>query len=208
MSMCDATSDISATAKAAWRTRMRAARAALDRPGLSLAAQQHVLRDPAWGGARVVALYMALPDEMDTTLLWHMARLSGKQAWLPRCVPAEGADSARSGRMEFALCGNPAQLCSGPFGISEPDPALCPALPDDMPPDLMIVPGLAFDRQGYRLGYGGGYYDRLLARPAWSGVRLIGLTANALVLDALPHDPWDRPVNALATEEGVTWLCN
>ena len=64
MSMCDATSDISVSGKAELRARMRAIRAALDRPALSLAAQRHILGDPTWSSARIVALYTALPEEL------------------------------------------------------------------------------------------------------------------------------------------------
>lgn len=189
--------------KAELRRRLRAARAALPVAEFSLAAQRHILADPAWAAARIVALYMPLPEEMDTALLWHVARLQGKQAWFPRC---EGKPGEEGASMEFALCPSPAMLRPGPFGISEPDATLCPGLPEDLAPDLVIVPGLAFDRQGFRLGYGGGYYDRCLARPAWAKVRLLGLTASALILDKLPHDAWDRPVHGLATEQGITWL--
>jgi 5-formyltetrahydrofolate cyclo-ligase len=183
------------------RRDLRAARAALPRAALSLAAQRHILGDPAWEGARVVALYMPMPEEMDTALLWHAAARRSKQTWLPRCLntPQAGAD------LEFALCPSPSRLRPGAFGILEPDES-CPGLPEDAAPDLMIVPGLAFDRQGFRLGYGGGYYDRCLARPSWAGARLLGLAASALILDKLPHDAWDRPVHGLATEQGITWL--
>ncbi len=68
--------------------------------------------------------------------------------------------------------------------------------------DAVVVPGLAFDREGYRLGYGGGYYDRFLARiPA--GVLSVGLVPQALLAESLPREPWDVPVRYLATEKGV-----
>jgi len=126
--------------KEALRRSLRAARAALPRDDLSHAAQSHILADPAWKTARVVALYMPLPEEMDTALLWSAAALEGKQVWLPRCLsaPQAGAD------LEFAPCPSRSRLRPGPFGILEPDDA-CPGLPEDMAPDLMIVPGLAFE---------------------------------------------------------------
>jgi 5-formyltetrahydrofolate cyclo-ligase len=187
------------------RRRLRGERARLPRQAVSLAAQRHILQADVWRGAKIVALYMALPDEVDTALLWHMARLEGRQVWLPRCLEREGERE-----MEFALCPGPHMLRPGAFGIPEPDGALCPAVPDDMAPDLLILPGLAFDRRGFRLGRGGGHYDRFLAAPArkrlWSGTCLLGLTATALVLAQLPVDAWDVPVRALATEEGILWL--
>ncbi|WP_456414652.1 5-formyltetrahydrofolate cyclo-ligase [Oceanithermus profundus] len=78
-------------------------------------------------------------------------------------------------------------------GAPEVDPATL---------DAVVVPGLAFDRAGGRLGYGAGYYDRFLATLPPRVLR-IGLVPEALVLEALPRDPWDVPVDFLATERGV-----
>jgi len=68
--------------------------------------------------------------------------------------------------------------------------------------EAVVVPGLAFDRAGYRLGYGGGYYDRFLAELP-PDVFTIGLVPEELVVDRLPRDEWDVPVGWLATERGV-----
>jgi len=68
--------------------------------------------------------------------------------------------------------------------------------------DAVIVPGLAFDRSGYRLGYGGGYYDRFLAELPL-GVFVIGYAPEDLMVDRLPRDAWDVPVAWLASENGV-----
>ena len=197
--------NFSGLTKGALRPLLREQRVALVTGEVSLAAQRHILADPAWASARIVALYVPLPGEMDTTLLQHMARLAQKQLWLPRCLQ----DAGTAGRMEFAAA-QTAHLRPGPFGIMEPDPALCPAVPDDMTPDLLIVPAIAYDREGYRLGYGGGYYDRYLERLrgtlARAATRLLGLAPDALIVEHLPRDPWDFPVHGLSTEKGITWL--
>jgi 5-formyltetrahydrofolate cyclo-ligase len=65
---------------------------------------------------------------------------------------------------------------------------------------------VACDRRGVRLGYGGGFYDRLLAQPEWANKPTIGIVFNFSVLDYLDADPWDRPMQAICTENGFTEL--
>ncbi len=85
-------------------------------------------------------------------------------------------------------------------GPDSPDPAGPPA------PDLIIAPGLAFDRNGIRLGMGGGYYDRLLALPRHAASRRIGLAFAFQFVDSLPREAWDMPVHAVCTEKGLVWI--
>jgi 5-formyltetrahydrofolate cyclo-ligase len=80
----------------------------------------------------------------------------------------------------------------------EPAPHLPTVNPGTI--DLALVPGLAFDRHGWRLGYGGGFFDRFLSQ--FSGVNL-GITFDALLLDSLPHDTYDIPLNYVVTEKGL-----
>ncbi|WP_353119111.1 5-formyltetrahydrofolate cyclo-ligase [Nitratidesulfovibrio sp.] len=125
-------------------------------------------------------------------------------------VPTANCDN----EMCLAPCACAADLKPGRYGIAEPDPTRCPAI--DMnaepghasafAPDLAIIPGVAFDRQGNRLGHGAGYYDRFLAHPAMARTALVGLAYAFQIVPALPVAPWDRPVHALCTEEGLTWL--
>jgi 5-formyltetrahydrofolate cyclo-ligase len=69
--------------------------------------------------------------------------------------------------------------------------------------DLILVPSVACDRLGYRLGYGGGFYDRLLTNSAWSTKKTIGITFDFACLPRLPIDAWDRPLTAVCTEAGL-----
>ena len=165
------------------------------------AAQERVLACQAWQEARSVGLYMPIRGELSTARLREAAWREGRRCLLPRCLP--GGAEAR-GQMDFHDCPGEDALLSGSFGILEPDPARCPVV--DEPPDLLIVPAVALDRDGYRLGYGGGYYDRLLARPGWEGVRTLGLVFALQVVERLERRPWDRPLCGLATEEELTWL--
>jgi 5-formyltetrahydrofolate cyclo-ligase len=88
-------------------------------------------------------------------------------------------------------------LNSGPFNIPEP-PRTNPIIPPDRV-TLMLVPCVGADRRGFRLGYGGGYYDRLLADPHWRQVVTVGIVFEAFVMDRLPTEPWDRP---------LLWICS
>jgi 5-formyltetrahydrofolate cyclo-ligase len=153
----------------------------LDRHTLS---EQLVARLLPWLSERGfgdILLYHPLPHELDLLPLTekHPARY-----YLPK-VAGEGLSVHPLG-----------PLAPGPFGLWEPTtPPVDPKVLD-----LVVVPGLAFDREGFRLGHGKGYYDRFL--PQVRATRL-GVVPEALLLPRLPRDPWDRPVEYLATEKGV-----
>lgn len=89
--------------------------------------------------------------------------------------------------------------------LREPD-ALAPLWSEAL--DLLLVPALAMDGEGYRLGYGGGYYDRWLAtqREAMPGLRVLGVCWQAFLYERLPRDPWDVPLDGYLTEAGLCWL--
>jgi len=132
-----------------------------------------------------ILTYMPMRDEVDLRPL--LERHPHKQWYLPRILPA--------GRMTFHLH-HPDRLSLHPYGMLEPD--------SDLPDvgieaiELALVPGLAFDCSGWRLGYGGGFFDRFLA--GYAGASL-GVTYEALLVDQLPHQAHDVPVQYLVTEE-------
>ena len=70
----------------------------------------------------------------------------------------------------------------------------------------MLVPAVAFDSHGYRLGFGGGYYDRLLAKPEMDEAVTIGLCYDFQRLDGLPTNAWDEPVQGVCSESGLKWF--
>ncbi len=118
-----------------------------------------------------------------------------KQWGLPRCV---GKD------LYWHYWQPPQPLVNGHYGILEPDPEL-PRLPVENV-DLLLVPAVAIDRRGYRLGYGGGYYDRLRTDPHWRKIPTIGIVFDFAYVETLPIDPWDLPLDAVCTEEQLTWF--
>jgi 5-formyltetrahydrofolate cyclo-ligase len=107
---------------------------------------------------------------------------------LPRIIPEEDH------RMVFHLY-DPSRLILHPFGMAEPAPDLPVIIPEEI--QLALVPGLAFDRHGWRLGYGGGYFDRFLK--GFKGVSA-GVVFHALLLDEVPHTRMDIPMDWILTE--------
>lgn len=161
---------------------------------LSNTAQSLILKEKIWQNSCFPALYMALPGETETNLLFENAINAKKTPLLPRIL------NLTKKTMAFFPCANPETLTKGPMNILEP-PASEPA----MLPDLMIIPGLAFDKTGHRLGYGCGFYDRYLA--ALPAVPLLaGLCFSWQVLRHVPADAFDYKVNAICTEKEIFWI--
>ncbi|MGV2827789.1 5-formyltetrahydrofolate cyclo-ligase [Myxosarcina sp. GI1(2024)] len=89
-------------------------------------------------------------------------------------------------------------LAKGKYGIQEP--LINAPLVEPATVDLILVPTVACDRQGYRLGYGGGFYDRLLSSPQWSQIPTIGIVFDFAYLAELPREPWDIKLDYVCTE--------
>ena len=140
--------------------------------------------------AETVLTYLPFGSEID---LSDLTSAAGKRFVVPRTAGAE------EGRMSLHLLAG-SILEPHRFGPLEPAAASPKVVADDV--SLALVPGLLFDSLGYRLGYGKGYYDRLLPllRP---GTVLVGVVLSQLVVDSLPHERHDVRVTHLATERGV-----
>ncbi len=152
----------------------------------SEAVRRYVEAWPPFRAARAVLVYMAFRNEIDLTPL--LERHPGKHWALPR-IAAPG---------ELALHRyQPGALRRHPYGMLEPA-AECPVM-DPAEIEVAFIPGVAFDRYGFRLGYGGGYFDRLL--PRLKGVT-VGITYARFLVDALPHTPTDGRVQWILTEAG------
>jgi 5-formyltetrahydrofolate cyclo-ligase len=140
--------------------------------------------------AKVVAGYSALGSEISPVWAMEEARAVGAIAAYPAFGnPAEpfrflGADPT----------------CVGPFGLSQP-----PLSAAEVEPDLVLVPLVAIDRRGTRVGRGKGHYDRVLAPLRRSEARLIGIGWDFQLIDEdVPSDPWDVPLDAFVCPAGVT----
>lgn len=144
-----------------------------------------LLASPAYREAETLATYLSLPHEVDTSGLIARAQADGKRVLVPKVLGL--------GKMIFVAY-DPDQLVAGAFGILEP------ASDQPVPKaeiDLIHVPGLIFDPRGYRLGYGGGFYDRYLAD--YVGATLA--TAYAFQLGDLTPAPHDIPVKELLIDD-------
>lgn len=141
--------------------------------------------------AELVHTYVASVDnEVETDGLIRLALEEGKRVAVPVVEP--GCRVLRHAEIRDL-----GELRTGHWGLRQPPAERARWLEDAAAIDLVIVPGLAFDLRGHRLGFGGGYYDRFL-----SGVSAttVGLTFACLLLEAVPLDPWDVPVDLVVTE--------
>ncbi len=185
-------------AKRELRRRLRAARAALDvgeRMREDGGISDAVAKLAVWSECRVVYAYLSFGSEVDTRSLILRAWQEGKLVALPWCVP--GTRQMRWFRVN-SLDG----LVKSSLGVEEPVPD--PTLELDGRGDtqaLALVPGLAFDKRGFRLGYGAGFYDGFLA--AFRGYS-VGLCRHATLVDDLAElgvlEPHDRAVDLVVTE--------
>ena len=144
-----------------------------------------------------IAVYAALPDELDSAPLIALARERGCRLYLPRI------DRRRASRaMQFVEMRGP--LRRNRLGIAEPEAA---ATIGARWLDVVFLPLVGFDRCGLRLGTGGGYYDRAFAfrrwRSAWHGPRLVGLAYAFQQLEHITAAAHDVPMDVVVTEEGI-----
>ncbi|MDY6938874.1 MAG: 5-formyltetrahydrofolate cyclo-ligase [Cyanobacteriota bacterium] len=154
----------------------------------------HLQSSPHFSTAKTILAYFSFRQEPDLgPLSIHSHR---SQNWgFPRCVGKHLV-------WHFWQPGD--RLEKGAYGISEPHPDAPPVDPEAV--DLILVPAVACDRLGYRLGYGGGYYDRLLDAPEWSSKSTIGIVFEFANLPQLPIEPWDKPLQAVCTESGINTI--
>ncbi len=146
--------------------------------------------EPAYREARFIYCYASLEDEADTHRIIEEALRQGKRVALPRVRGKH--------RMEFCFIKSPADLRPGFLGIREPGP-WCPKAPAPHSETMVLVPGVAFDRNGGRIGYGGGYYDAYLSGHAQC--IKAALAYSAQITAEVPAEPEDVNVDMIITEK-------
>ena len=176
--------------KDAWRVRARGLRAAMpaqDRAEASRHVVRRVLALPEVGAARAVHVFWPLPGEVDLRPLIDALAGRGVTVALPVVVGPRALAHRQYVGAEA--------LVEGPWGLREPGPDAADVDPAAL--DVVLVPGLAFGRDGSRLGAGGGYYDAfLLGTPALR----VGVCVAAALADAVPTEPHDVPVDVVVTD--------
>lgn len=166
-----------------------------ERRAIDEAIARNVAALPEFAAADGVFTYLSFGAEVDTRELIECAREAGKTVCLPRVVPGTRA-------MCWYAVESLDGLVRSSFGVEEPpdDPSR-EVRPADFAHPVALVPGLAFDRVGFRLGYGGGFYDAFLL--AFPGASIGLVRACQLVADLPVRDAHDVPVGVVVTEGGV-----
>jgi 5-formyltetrahydrofolate cyclo-ligase len=189
--------------KKALRKRILSLRDALPidaRQQKSAVIQSRLLSLPEFTASRTVALFVSCRSEVLTESIIRAALSLGKVTALPI------TDLARKQLLLSRITDYDADLAPGTWGILEPKPdRISPVTPDEL--DLVIAPGAVFDRQGRRIGYGGGFYDGLLKSMTVRKLAIALALAFALqIVDEVPFDPsHDEPVDIIITEEEVIY---
>jgi len=188
--MADETAASKAQLRHTFRHRRAALLAAAQGPLLEQARQR--LPDHVGPGQRL-GIYWPLPGEADLRALEDEPGLRGRLA-LPR---------VSKGALGYRPWGPGSCLKPDDTGIS------APADGPDLEPQqlgLLLVPALASDLQGFRLGYGGGWFDRLRSAAPWRAVPAVAVLPKGCLVEHLPHDHWDVPLDGWLHEGGLDWL--
>ena len=143
---------------------------------------------------QTIMAYVPVRGEVNITPYWLEKWEKGKTVLLPR---VEG------GFIYPVVFSGWQNMKKGTFGILEPEGH--PHPPEEV--EAVLLPGVAFDRQGYRLGYGKGYYDRFLPHLA-PRTLLLGVGFDFQLVDDVYHAEHDRPLNGVVTDQGVTWFAS
>jgi len=155
---------------------------------------QKILRNlPSLQPNLSVLAYFSTRQEPDLSNLWLPLRSRSIPIGVPRCVGSQ---------LVWHQWEPGNRLVVGAFGILEPEPTAPVLQAQDI--GVILVPCVGCDRRGNRIGYGGGFYDRLLAQTEWRSIPIVGITFNFGVVECFEADEWDQPLNYICTE--TNWI--
>lgn len=151
-----------------------------------------------WHDAPGIAIFASYKDELNTGGIIEHAWKEGKEVFTPKVI------DRKNRKMNFIKINTRKDLQTGYMGIPEPVSDLATKVTPEI---LVLLPGLAFDRQGWRLGYGGGFYDAflgsLIKRPV-----TVGLCFSDQIVAAVPHDHYDVAIDGICSDAGLEWFIN
>jgi 5-formyltetrahydrofolate cyclo-ligase len=154
---------------------------------------ENLVSSPEFSACSLLLTYVSVGNEPDTRATINFALKSGRAVAVPRCLTSKD-------ELEFYIIDKLESLKCGSFGLYEPEPESDKRI-EKTAGGLCLLPGLCFDKNGGRLGYGRGYYDRFLI--GFCGVAA-GLCLSPLLSgESLPCGPFDRPVELIVTDNGI-----
>lgn len=154
---------------------------------LSKPIEEKLIRHSLWSACEKIGLYSPVKNEVETKLLFMQALERGFSVYFPRVEQG----------LRFYEVNEPSDLQKGAWGIPEPKDSCVPLeKPQDL--ELIVVPGIVFDKKGHRLGYGKGFYDHFLKD---FPNQTVGLAYDFQVLEELPADAWDVRLKKIITEK-------
>lgn len=157
---------------------------------LDIALTENFINNPQYLSANVIFAFISKDIEVDTKGIIEDAFKKGKKVCVPRCNIEEKL-------MDYYYINSYDDLVKGAYGLMEPDVGKCKKV-TDLSQGICLVPGLVYDREGYRLGFGKGYYDRFLVN--FSGIT-IGVCYSRCVEDSLPRGYYDKHIDFVVTEK-------
>lgn len=163
-----------------------------ERHAISEQLHEGLFKSNYWKNAEMIGIYVSFGTEWDTRNIIEEAFKTGKNIAIPKTIP-------ETKEMDFYQVTDWSQVKKGHFGIQEPVIEKTTYVEKDAI-NLLIVPGLIFSKDGYRIGFGGGYYDRFLVDFIHPTVSLV---SEKQLRETLPISNYDLPVNYLITETGI-----
>lgn len=177
------------------RQKYRALRSEMDpaqKAAEDIAIFRRLSESPMYQKAKVLLCYVSTGIEVDTRRILEQAFADGKSVAVPCCLDENGS-------MAFYYINSLSELSPATYGLLEPDPHKARIYTDESA-SVCIVPGFAFDANGYRIGFGKGFYDRFLHR--YSGVK-IGICYSSCITSRLPHGRHDIAADYIVTPKYI-----